>query len=878
MYDGHTSNNRAQEIVAALRQDARFQFKEQGGYLRYGICPNCGKKELYVSKEKPFRIACGRANNCGMSWTAKELLPHLFENYEKRFPPTQENPNATADAYLHEGRGFELDRIRGWYRQYQWKDGNQWITSIRFPLHGDGSIYWERLVRIGSDGRKANFGGRYRGLAWVPPGQVLEQGDRCFITEGIFDAMAFMHAGEKSAAAMASGNFPERLIKSTHKRGVVWVLAFDNDKAGKNAARKHYLRLKGMGEHVEVALPPEGKEDWNDLFQKGRIDEPFIDACLYRGRLFMAASPGEKAWHMFLKEKTQRRFTVEFGNGLYRFEVSSSLDTLVKEKGIDLASPEGYEAFKDHTTQDQISNAVPELVYIIDDEKMDQYRYVFRIKYKNSKRVDLKEFNGNSLVKVEAFAATMLTGARGVEFKATEYEFQYMRRGWLDPIGREPDTVSTIPYLGYHAETGAYIFQDHAYYKGREIPVNEHGYFKIGSLGLRSALRSGVRIQTGQEFNPSWFPEYFRVYSWQGLSCLSWWLGSYFVQQIRKKYRRYPFFELSGLKDTGKSDLLQLLWKCSGRNDYEGFNPRKDNPKAIRRKFNQVSNLPVSLMETDYGDGHGDGQKQQYNFDSLKDLFGGGHMGAIGLPTSGNDTSEQPFLGALIASQNHRVAGHEATLSRIVHCHMTKEHHRDENRALAEELPSRPVEAFSGFMGAALKSEQPILSRTYEAFERLQPRFANQGLSTRVAFCHCLVAALGHGLRVLFPDMTEQLADELTDYLLGRAKDRESLMQQESGMVAQFWEAFHYMNEEIWEKGQMESRAGWLNHSARKEVIAINLQEFRAACMDFKQPIPQDMQRLQDELKTSTKHFFIKTDTVYSRHKKKSIRCFVFKA
>ena len=877
MYDGSSSNNRASEIVAALSQDARFQFKDQGGYLRYGICPNCGKKELYVSKAMPFRIACGRENNCGLSWTAKELLPFLFQNYEKRYPPTQENPNATADAYLIEERGFSLSRIRGWYRQYQWKDEDRWITSIRFPLNSDASIYWERLVRIGSDGRKANFGGKYRGMAWVPPGQVLAQGDRCFITEGIFDAMAFMHAGEKSAAAMASGNFPEGLIKGTHKRGVVWILAFDNDKAGQKAVRKHALRLKGMGEHVEVALPPEGKEDWNDLYQKGRLNESFIDACLYRGRLFMSTSPGEKAWHMFQKEQGQRRFIVEFGNGLYRFEVSSSLDSAVEERGIDLASDDGYVAFKDHTTQDQISNAVPELVYIIDDEEMDQYRYVFRIRYKNSNRVDLKEFTGNALVKVEAFAATLLTSARGVEFKATEYEFQYMRRGWLDPIGREPDTVSTIPYLGYHAKTGAYIFQDHAYYKGREIPVNDHGYFKIGGQGLRSSLRSGVRIQTGEEFNPSWFSEYQRVYSWQGLSCLSWWLGSLFVQQIRKKYRRYPFFELSGLKDTGKSDMLQLLWKCSGRNDYEGFNPRKDNPKAVRRKFNQLSNLPTSLLETDYGEGKENGQ-QQYNFDALKDLFNGRGTGAVGLPTRGNDIYEQAFLGALIASQNHRVDGHEATLSRIVHCHMTNEHHRSENKALAEELPARPVEAFSGFMGAALKSEHQILTRTYEAFERLKPRFDNQGLSNRVAFCHCLVAALGEGLRVLFPDMTEELANQLTDYLLGRAKERESLLQQEDGICDQFWKAFKYMNEDVFEQDMQKSRSGWLNHSAKKEFISINMQEFRAACIDFKQSVPQDMLRLQEALKGSQTHAFIKSGNVYSCHKKRSISCFVFEA
>ncbi|VVS92222.1 toprim domain-containing protein [Desulfoluna spongiiphila] len=878
MYEGVVPSNRSDEIIQALSQDPRFQFKDQAGYLRYGICPNCGKKELYVSKAKPFRIACGRENKCGQSWTVKELLPHLFGNYEKRYPPSRDNPNATADAYLHEERGFDLHRIRGWYRQYQWKDGDQWISSIRFPLNSDGSVYWERLVRIGKDGRKANFRGKYRGMCWLPPAQVLEEGDRCFITEGIFDAMAFEHIGEKAAASMSSSNFPEQLIRGAEKKRVVWVLALDNDKAGRKAAVKHANRLNGMGQHVAVALTPDGKEDWNDFYKKGLLNETFIDECLYRGRLFMARSPGQKAWHMFQRNQGQRKFVVEFGNGLYRFEVSSDLDTALEGADTPLGGEDGYRLFTQHTTQAQISNAVPELLYIIDDVDMDQFRYVFRIRYKNSERVDIKELTGNALTKAEAFTASLLTTARGVIFKATEAEFQYMLQGWLDPIGGEPDTVTTVPYLGYHAATGAYIFQDHAYYQGKEIPVNEFGYFKIGELGLKSSLRSGVRIQTGQEFNPSWFGDYVTVYHWQGLSCLAWWLGSFFVQQIRKKYRRYPFFELSGEKDTGKSDMLQLLWKCSGRDDYEGFNPRKDNPKAVRRKFNQLSNLPISLLETDYGEGKENGQQQQYNFDSLKDLFNGRGTGAIGLPTKGSDIFEQPFLGALIASQNHRVTGHEATLSRIVHCHMTRAHHRAENKALAEELPARPVNAFSGFMGAALKREQLILSRTYDAFEELSPRFENQGLSNRVAFCHCLVAALGHGLCVLFPDMTEELAERLTEYLLVRAKDRENLLQEEDSLVAQFWKTYEYMNEEIWEKDVMESRAGWLNHSAKKEFIAINLQEFRAACVDYKQPVPQEMQRLQEALKTSLKHPFVKSGNVYSRHKKRSISCFVFQA
>jgi hypothetical protein len=52
--------------------------------------------------------------------------------------------------------------------------------------------------------------------ARVPPGQELKKGDKCFITEGIFHAIALEQTGKKVAAAISSSNFPSNLIES-HK-------------------------------------------------------------------------------------------------------------------------------------------------------------------------------------------------------------------------------------------------------------------------------------------------------------------------------------------------------------------------------------------------------------------------------------------------------------------------------------------------------------------------------------------------------------------------------------------------------------------------------------------------------------------------------------
>uniref|UniRef100_A0A3B0MH21 Uncharacterized protein n=1 Tax=Arsenophonus endosymbiont of Trialeurodes vaporariorum TaxID=235567 RepID=A0A3B0MH21_9GAMM len=50
-------------IISRLIAD--FHFKEQNGYLRQGVCPQCNKKELFTAIEKPFVLKCGRENKCG---------------------------------------------------------------------------------------------------------------------------------------------------------------------------------------------------------------------------------------------------------------------------------------------------------------------------------------------------------------------------------------------------------------------------------------------------------------------------------------------------------------------------------------------------------------------------------------------------------------------------------------------------------------------------------------------------------------------------------------------------------------------------------------------------------------------------------------------
>ena len=214
-------------VVQALLRDGVLGFRDKGAFLREGVCPNCQKKSLFVRKAEPWQVMCSREVNCGYTESVRNLLPDLFSEFAKKYPPTEENPRATADAYLGLDRGFDLGRIRGWYEQasHQIPNTTKMFPTVRFYLDPAHSRYWERLIGASkADKQKAHLGGRrkedgtlYAGDAWTPPGQTLEKGDRVYIVEGIFHAIALFLKGYKAIAFLPATS-PSTSLRNTKER------------------------------------------------------------------------------------------------------------------------------------------------------------------------------------------------------------------------------------------------------------------------------------------------------------------------------------------------------------------------------------------------------------------------------------------------------------------------------------------------------------------------------------------------------------------------------------------------------------------------------------------------------------------------------------
>ena len=266
----------ATEIVDALLKHPTLKFKDKGQYLRDGECPECGKRELYVRKSQPWRIACSRESKCGYAESARELVPELFTNYVERFPKSDENPNATADAYLSHNRQFDLLKIRGCYEQateyveLEKGKGKVYVESIRFYLNPQRTRYWSRLIdKTKADGQKAHFAGQrkpdgslYRGDVWVPPGMDLKKGDKVYIVEGIFHSIAMCCNGFNAVAAFTCNNFPQAFIEQNKHLDIFWCVALDEGEAGRKYARKFIDQLKKLKQRGVFTAKRETRLGW----------------------------------------------------------------------------------------------------------------------------------------------------------------------------------------------------------------------------------------------------------------------------------------------------------------------------------------------------------------------------------------------------------------------------------------------------------------------------------------------------------------------------------------------------------------------------------------------------------------------------------------
>lgn len=884
-------------LDAALKRldfDYKFKTSFDKEWLREGICPSCNKKELYTSAKAPWRITCGRLNHCGYSAELRDLYPEIFANWAKRYPNTTENKNAAADAYLTEGRGLNINKLKGYYSQesYWNPEKKHGSVTVRFPV-ADG--WWERLIDItSSDMPKGRMkpGWSPKGHWWIPPEIDIATKKEIWICEGIFDCIALAQNGIATVTPLTCNNYPIKALNDLAKLcesrklprpRLIW--AFDTGNAGEDFTERFALRARQDGWECSAAQPPKGdmKIDWNTLHQSSKLTQFHIEDYRYNGDLLLAETPQDKAL-MIYNRKSTTNFPFEHGNRMYWCKID--LDKYHKARETQEPLPDDLSEedrkIADKAQRDdaliasnsvvEIANCHPEPLYYQCNPVTDESWYYFRINFPKGKPIK-NTFTGGQLSAGSEFKKRMLSIAPGVIYTGSSSQLDRFLKGKIEGIKR----VETIDYIGYCMERSTYIYNYIAFHNGKTYALNQEDFFELPkNLNIKSLASSPeIIINTKAPEEPiNWLNDLITAWGEKGVISLTAFFGSLFAQQIRAKHKSFPFTEIVGDPGAGKSTLILFLWALIGRDGYEGIDPSKSTRAGRLRTLSQVSNMPVVFIEADRDNGAGK-SSSQFEWDEFKNLYDGGAAGTRGMKNGGNETYEPLFKGSLIMSQNLSILASQAFMSRICHMHFTTAQQTRESEGAARRLEALHAKDVSKFLFDAIKQEAPILETYFSLKTTFENKLKDSGVkSFRVAHCHAQFAALFEALKAHVLPELKTISDRVHAEIVSMAHARDKLLEHENQMVIQFWETVERIESQ---QTSVVKKDSILNHAKGKDQsFAINFAQLYQVCKEKYYDLPP-IGDLQDALRTSKRYKFRQANhPIQSAIEKRTMRCWIF--
>ncbi len=888
------------QILAVERLTQEFGFKQQGDKLRQGKCPSCGKKELWASADAPWVMHCPRTNNCGEQIYIRDIYPDLFEKWEKRFTPTQENPTKTVDAYLVEGRGFPLDKLKELkYSQEYYKspEHNVGSVTLRFPITDQegNEGWWQRILDDHGVLQKTTFKWKWpsQNHAWTTPNTNYIQSKEIWITEGIFDTIALWLSGITSFSALSSTNYPAIFLDEIARKcaeqelplpKLVW--AFDNDKSGHEGIHRNIAKAMEDGFECSAALPPGGrkKTDWNDLYKQNRLGFHDLETYKYYGSLLIAEKPVDKSILIY-KRHGNKTFPFDFNNQVFWFKLDNekydeymkgidfeddNKDWLEEEK--EEAKAERREAaLQAAANVTKIINCKPTALYYQYSEETDEAWYYFNIDFPRNAKSVKNTFTGSQLAAAAEFKKRLLAVAPGVVYTGNGTQLDRLLEKWIEDIKR----VQLINYVGYHSDLKTYVLGELAYQNGKQYKINNEDYFELPkNINLKSRAPFELKINENQsEYQKQWITDLIDAYGPKGLIALTAFFGSLYAQQIRHANKSFPFFEIVGEPGTGKSTLLVFLWKLFGRVKYEGMDPAKSSKAGLLRTFRQVSNLPVVLLESDR---KGENGVKQFDWDSLKTLYDSGSLGAQGVKNGGNETYEPPFMGTLIMSQNAEIISTEAVMGRIVQTKFFKDQLTKSGLYASRRLEKYEPEHVSQFILKCLNKEKAVLE-TYSLSLQKYDEFLHQEQhkiqSSRIVHNHAQLMALFDALCTNIVEVPAQVQKQVHAEILNMAQLRDKILKSDPVIVQNFWNTIEEMEDAI---PKLEHAESVVNHSAKTDLFAINFAHLYKIAADYRYSLP-DVNELQNALRHSMHYRFIEANkAIQSKLTSSTKRCWIF--
>lgn len=847
-------------IINKLIHD--FQFKEQNGYLRQGICPQCKKKELFTSIEKPFVLRCGRENKCGAEFVVKELYPELFDNWSLHYPKTDNAPYAAADAYLQHARGLDIATLKGMYTEGSYHAGGLGSATVRFAL--PNGAHWERIIDQPSRfDRKAHFSGAYKGQWWALPSQDLTTAKEIWITEGIFDALSLAQNGLVAVSLMSCHNYPDKALNALRDAlgdkvapRLVWAL--DNGNAGERAMKKYVERSQQAGWEATAAKTDEkhASIDWNDLHQRGKLAVHDLSRYRYYGELLLAHNAIDKALLMF-QRTGYHEFDFEHDSRLYWFklDVERHMKAVARIQDADAHLSEqdvSKKALRESGAVVEIANCYPSPLYFQKSEETDESWYYMKIDFPYHLPPVKSTFTAAQLTSSSEFKKRLLHIAKGAVYTGNTQQLDKILKRSLPHIKE----VKTQNYIGYNKAFNAYVFNQVAIQNGQVYPLNSEDYFSLEKLDIKTlAAQPAIKLNTNlDEFTTEWVNDLWLAFGVKGFVVLAFWVGSLFAEQIRGHLQTYPFLEIFGEPGTGKSTLLEFMWRLCGRENYEGFDPSKATPAGRARSFAQVSNLPVCLIESDRNQGNA--KLRAFDWNELKNIYDSGLLRSVGRKGGSNDTEELVFRGAIVIGQNAPIMTEDTAIpERLIHLSTDKSQHSPITKAAAIRLERYPIESLSGFIPKVLCQADALFNDICKRYEEIdQILYDDPAIHhTRISRNHAQIIALLEVLPSVIPISSQQI-DETRNFIVELAKERVQAVQQDPDDITEFWAMFDYLDD--------EDMYG-VNHATQEGEYAVNFNQLAQIASEKRQPFP-DIAAIKKRLKQGKVRPFVASRSIRS--------------
>ena len=725
--------------------------KLNGKYIQNLECPSCGNREAYANASKPSALYCNRKNKCGSTneIEARKIAPDLFQDFHKKHPPTKSNPRATAIAYL-KSRGLNPDDVE--FEQKQIKVDGKGYQSVGFRLDKDTINH--RLIDYSGKDKTRNYG-EYSGKIWKKKKLNFKQ--PIYITEAVLDSLSLIQgAGVQSVSCLSSGHIPKEFYQSLPEHAQI-VLAFDNDKAGREATSKHrnFLIEHSSIEksNVSVSLPPSGK-DWNDMLQdvgeEMKLSEHVEwEWCEWRGKLLVEDMSGTfEEYRTIYSERYSSDHGLYLGFLIFRGETWLTSKKIKNEK-VNLEST-------------RLLNGKLTLLYdLVDDSLPYEIKARHRFKWEpRDGKLSLLEMNSESFGKPESFGTKMLA-YRGVFYGNPTQLKRYIE----NLFEQKPPRIRQLIAFGYDPKSHCFVYTHRLYdADGKRFEVGNDAYFDKQKLSPFLEKSSIPKI--GELDYSTLLDHLYGAFGNRGLLALGFWVASIFSHVVFEEFRFFPFLSLYGDPRTGKSFLVLLLNRLFGL-DMEGLPATKDNTsKGEKRRMSQFSSMVIPMLEAQEG-------STRFDFNDLLPMYNRNPAQTRAATTNNNETIEIPFHATLTFVQNHEQFKTRAAMERVVSIPFADTDITDESFEHFQKLSEFSPENLSAFGDHILKNRKYFEVDIVNAVQSFSDLFVEKGVrARRIAENHAIAFTGFALLNSLIEWKTEDDVRSLTEYMIQLGKTK----------------------------------------------------------------------------------------------------------